>query len=211
MKKRAAIDRVERKAASAQYRDGILELFAAALFLAIALFWVADLGVFLALLALPVVLGAGIAVPWVKERVTYPRIGYAETHRATDEASAWGGVAFIGLGIALMIGAVAVAVSGDIADVTSWRRWAPFFLGFLCSAGFWYAAELSRLWRYRIIAVFSVVLGLAVSLTSDGSTYQPVGLYAAVMATVLAVPGAVTLGMFLVRHPKATTDPTTQG
>ena len=47
-----------------------------------------------ALLALPVVLGAGIAVPWVKERVSYPRIGYAETRKPADEASPWGGVAF---------------------------------------------------------------------------------------------------------------------
>jgi hypothetical protein len=48
-------------------------------------------------------------------------------------------------------------------------------------------------------------------VNADGSTYQAVGLYAVVMATVLAVLGAVTIGVFLVRHPKATTDSSTQG
>ena len=201
------VGRFERKATAAPYQDGIIELCATAVFLGVALLWLAGHGELMALLALPIVFGAGAALAWAKRRVTYPRIGYAEPKQPGDR-SPWSAIAFIAGGLLLMIGAV--VVFGDISDATAWRRWAPFLAGFLCSGGFWYLADVSGLWRYRLIAAFSIVLGLVISLGSDGATYVPVALYAAIMAAVLAVVGVVTLVLFLARHPKQARTPSVE-
>ena len=194
-----ALDRIERRATAAPYRDGIMELLVAAVLFGVALMWEARRGELLALLALPIVIGAGVALERAKRRITYPRIGYAESKKPT-ETSPWGGVAFIGAGIMLMIGAV--VVSGDIGDTASWRRWAPFLAGFLNAAGFWYVGTVSGLWRYRIVAGISIALGITISLMADGATYRPVAGYFAVMGALLAVLGAATLVVFLIGHPK---------
>lgn len=199
MAKRDVVDRIERQSAAAPYRDGIMELFGAVLLLVVALVWWADRGELLALFALPIIFGARPAVALAKNRITYPRIGYAESHNPATEDSPWGGVAFIALGIALMVGAV--AVFDNIGDAASWRRWAPFLAGFLSAAGFWYAGRVSRLWRYRLVAAGSVALGVAVSVASDGATYQHVALYFGAMSALLAVLGATTIAVFMASHP----------
>ena len=193
------VDRIERGAAAAPYQDGILELFAAALFLGVALLWQGDRGAFIPFLALGVVFGAGGAVAWVKNKITYPRVGYAEP-RAPGE-SPWGGVAFLAVGLGVVV--AVIAGTGGLTSADSWRRWAPFLAGLLSSGGFWYAAASSGLWRYRVLATYSIALGFIVSLVSDGSSYRPVATYAIGMAAVLAGVGIFTLVRFLRRHPRA--------
>lgn len=199
MSNRDTVDGMKRQAAAAPYQDGIMELFAAALFIAIALFWLGGRGWMIPLLAVVVVFTAGGAYAWAKRRITYPRIGYAEP-KAEEGGSAWGTLAFFAAGFGVFI--VAIALTGGFGDVSSWRRWSSFLAGFLCSGGFWYAASVSGLWRYRLIAVYSIVLGLVVSLVSAGSTYLGVAVYSVGMAAVLAVIGVVMLVSFLRSHPK---------
>lgn len=192
------VDRVEKAAAAAPHEDGIMELFAAAMFAVIGLFWIAESGWIITVLALPLVIVAAAALRRVKRWLSEPRIGYVEGRR--PEASPWGGVALIGAGVVLMV--AMVTLFGGISDPASWRRWAPLLAGFLCSGGFWYLAASSDLWRHRALAAASIVWGVAVAVTSDGSTYRPVATYAFAMAVLLLVVGLALLVRFLGSHPR---------
>lgn len=193
------LDRAQRRAAAAPYQDGILELFAAVMFVAIGLIWAVGSGALIPILVAPLVLIGGTGLAWAKRRISEPRIGYAEGRTPADD-SPWNGIVFIVLGIVVML--VAVAVTGGLGDVEAWRRWAPFLGGYLCSGGFWYLADVSGLTRYRFIAVISIVLGLIVSFASSGESYQPVSYYAFGMAALLAAVGLGLLVRFLMDHPR---------
>ncbi len=200
MARNDTIEGIERRAAAAPHLDGILELLEAGLFIGIAIVWEAGRGELLGLLALPIILAGGALLVRAKKRITYPRIGFVEP-KSPPNGSPWGGIAYIGGGLVLMV--VAVVITGDLGDTASWVRWAPFLAGFLCAGGFWYTAQSSGLFRHRVLAVLSVFIGLVTSLASDGSSYRAVALYFGMMAVVLAAVGLVALVLFLSRHPRA--------
>ena len=204
MSRNTTVEHYERRSAAAPYRDGILELMEAVLFIGFAAVWEAGRGEILALLAVPIILGGGFALKWLKDRITEPRIGYAEP-RTPEQGSPWGGIAFFAVGAVLF--AAAIGLFGGFDDPASWRRWAPFLSGYLIGGGFVYLAGASRLRRYWVLAAISVVVGTLVSLRSDGGSYQPVAAYFLVTAAVLAGFGGTELTMFLRRYPRLDNDP----
>ncbi len=192
------IGKIERRARTAGYQDGLLELFAAAVLSVLAWGWIANPG-FVGILAAFVVLYGWKLVDRVKARVTYPRIGYSRERADEPRTTARGMLLFIGGAFVLAI--IVVALSGGLTDVEEWRRVAPLVSGLTLSGGFWYAGEQSGLMRYRLVAALSVSLGIVLWLIGSGDDYSGVIWHLLGLAAPLAVMGAWALVAFVRSHP----------
>ena len=193
------IDSIDRKARTAGYEDGLLELFAALVLLVLALGWMAAPGIVGILGALVAVYGWR-AVELVKERVTYPRIGFHRERPDDAKETSRGMLFFLGGAFALM--ATVVFLAGGLGDVSEWRRAAPLLSGVALAAGFWYSAGKSGLVRLRIIAAWSVLSGVLLWWFGSGETYSAVVWHMLGLALPLAAIGAWALLSFLREHPR---------
>lgn len=193
---------LKRKAMAAPYEDGVLELLMALLFVGIAALWAAERGELLTLLALPIVIGGGFVLARIKRTVTEPRIGHVQP-RSDDNSPFWHWIAFFGGGLLLMVGAI--LLTGDIGTSESWVRWMPLLSGYIIAGAFRYLATASGLRRYLTLGAISFIVGAGVSITSDGSSYTPLATYFVIMAGVTAAFGAISLVVFLSRHPRLAT------
>jgi len=189
---------IDRKARTAGYADGLLELFAAAVLMILALGWIAN-PAFVGILAAFVVLFGWRVVDRVKARVTYPRIGYFREREDDTSTNPRGMLLFIAGSFVLVV--VVVWLSGGIADPVEWRRAAPLMSGISLSGGFWYLSDKSGLIRHRFVAVASVLGGLGLWLFGSGNDYTGVVLHLAGLAVPLALLGAWSLLRFLRTNP----------
>ena len=192
---------LERRARTAGYGDGLLELFAAAVLGLLALGWLTAPGVVGVVAAVTAIYGWRV-VERVKERVTYPRVGYHRERSDHQEASGRRMLLFIAG--AFLVMALVVLITGDPSDATAWRRAAPLVSGITIAAGFWSAATLSERIRFRVVAAWSVVSGVALWWVGTGADYRTVAWHLLSLAVPLAVIGSVTLVRFLGTHPVRT-------
>ena len=197
------INEIERSARRAGYGDGLLELFAAAVLSVMALTWLAS-PAFVGIAAAFIVLYGWKVVERVKERVTYPRIGYFQERPDESGTTARGMLLFIGGAFALMF--LVVLVFGSLSEAADWRRAAPLVSGVTLAAGFWYAGEQSGFLRHRVIAALSVVSGFLLWLFGSGETYAAVVWHLAGLAVPLAFLGVWGLNRFLQSHPRRSID-----
>jgi len=189
---------LDRSARRAGYRDGLLEVFAAIVLSVIALAWLAS-PPFVGIVSAFIVLYGWKAVEKVKERVTYPRIGYFQERADEPKSTAWGMLVFIVGAFALMI--VVVALSGGLSDSAEWRRAAPLVSGLTLAAGFWYAGDHSGLLRHRLISMYSVAGGIALWALGDGASYSGVVWHLTSLAVPLAAIGVWAMLRFIASHP----------
>ncbi len=197
------VDDLDRRVRRAAYQDGLLELFAAVVLLVIAGAWIANPS-FVGILAAFIVLYGWKGVERVKQRVTYPRIGYYQERSDEPRSSAKGMLWFLAGSIAIMV--IAVLVGGDISDPAEWRRAAPLLAGASLSGGFWYAAHQSGFVRFRFIAALSVVSGALLWLFGSGEDYAGVVWHLVILAVPLAAIGFWALARFLRSHPVQSAD-----
>ena len=192
------IDSIDRKARAAGYEDGLLELFASVVLLVLAIGWLTTPGMVGIPAALVAVFGWR-GVDRVKERVTYPRIGFHRERPDDAKETSRGMLLFMGGAFALM--ALVVLLSGDLGDVSEWRRAASLFSGITLAAGFWYSADKSGLLRLRLVAAWSVLSGVLLWWFGSGETYSGVAWHLIGMALPLAAIGVWVLLRFLREHP----------
>jgi hypothetical protein len=192
------IGAIDRRARAAGYGDGLLELFAAAVLGSLALGWIAN-PAFVGILAALVAIYGWRVVERVKQRVTYPRIGYHKERPDDARSTSRGMLSFIAGAFALM--AVVVLVFGDVTDAADWRRAAPLVSGLTLAAGFWYAGAKSGLLRHRLIAAWSVGSGVLLWWFGTGASYATVAIHLGALALPLAVIGTIGLVRFIRDHP----------
>lgn len=189
---------IEQRARVAAYQDGITELFAALVLLAIALAWVAEPGI-VGIVAAFIVLYGWKIVERVKERVTYPRIGYSQERPEEPRSVARGMLTFIGGAFVVMI--LAIAIFGDLTEAAEWRRAAPLLSGLTLYGGFWYTGDRSGLVRYRVVAIYSVVTGVVLWAVGTGASYEGMVWHLLGLVVLLAAIGTWGLLHFLRTHP----------
>ena len=177
----------ERRARRYWYEDGLGEIAVGAVFVilggyfATQAFVTGRLGrtadVLLNLLFPLIVLAAGLGMRRVisraKERLVYPRAGYA-TYPRTQRLPKW------------VTGLIAGAVAGLVAVLARTapgiESWLPTFQGFLIAGFLWWLGRVSGLARFQVLALTAALLGVAVSLAGASSTvsgalfFGPVGL-----------------------------------
>jgi hypothetical protein len=192
------VNEMDRRARTAGYGDGLLEIFAAIVLLTIALVWLTQ-PVFVGILAAFIVLYGWKVVERVKERVTYPRIGYFRERSDDPASTSRGMLVFIGGAMLLMV--FAVYLSGGFNEPSEWRRAAPLLSGVSLAGGFWYAGDRSGLLRYRLIAGLSAIGGVMLWLLGSGDSYLPVAWHLVGLALPLLVLGIWSLVRFLRAHP----------
>ena len=189
---------IDRRARTAGYRDGLLEIFAAVVLLTIAFAWIANPG-FVGILAAFIVLYGWKVVERVKQRVTYPRIGYYRERAEEPASTARGMLLFMGGALLLMV--FAIVTTGSISDPADWRRAAPLLSGISLAAGFWYAGDNSGLLRHRLVAAWAVAGGALFWLFGSGESYSGVVWHLLSLAAPLALLGVWGLLRFLRTHP----------
>ena len=191
-------DAVERSARRADYRDGLLELFAAVLMATLAAGWALQPGI-VGLLSLPFIFFGWKVINIAKERITYPRIGYSGYNPERQQTNAKGMLGFIALAIAIVTAMILVFGESSIANEL--RRAAPLFSGIAFAGGFRYLAEKSGMVRHHLLVVASVLAGLAVWWRDDGDDYSAMPIFLLIMAAFLLVMGVASLAIFLMRNP----------
>lgn len=190
---------IDRRARTAGYSDGLLEIFAAVVLLVLAWGWVTDPG-FVGIFAAFIVLFGWKALERVKEKVTYPRIGYhREREPREPKAMTRGMLLFIGGAFLLM--AVVVLISGGLTDSSEWRRAAPLVSGISLAGGFWYTGSQSALIRYRLMAGWSLVSGVLLWWFGAGETYSAVVWHLLGLAIPLGAVGVWSMLHFIRTHP----------
>jgi hypothetical protein len=189
---------IDRRARTAGYADGLLDLFAAAVLTVLAVGWVVNPGM-IGILAAVFVLYGWKLVERVKERITYPRIGYFREKADDQSTNARGMLLFIAGAVAVMV--LAVWLAGDLTDSAQWRRAAPLVSGISLAAGFWYAGKKSELLRYRWIAALSLMSGIALWALGSGQSYSAMVWHLLGLAVPLAVTGTWSLVRFVRSHP----------
>lgn len=192
------IGSIDRKARTAGYGDGLLEIFAAVVLGVIALSWLGD-PAFVGILAALIAIYGWKVMERVRERLIYPRIGYYRERSDDAKQVSRGMLLFIGGAILVMV--LTVLISGGITDASEWRRAAPLLSGIALSGGFMYTATRSGLWRYRIISLWSIVSGILLWWMGTGESYILVAAHLLGLALPLAAIGVWTLTRFLRSHP----------
>ncbi|MDJ0923156.1 MAG: hypothetical protein QNJ77_01235 [Acidimicrobiia bacterium] len=189
---------IERRARAASYQDGLLELFAAAVLVIIAIAWIAS-PAFVGIVAAFVVLYGWKAVERAKRRFTYPRIGYYQEKSEDTGSIARGMLLFVGVAILVMV--AAVAIYGDLGDADDWRKAAPLLSGMTLAGAFWYTGDRSSLLRHRVVAGWSILTGVLLWAFSSGSTYEAVVWHLLLLALPLSAIGTWALEHFIRTHP----------
>lgn len=192
------IGAIDRRARTAGYGDGLLELFAAVVLLTLALAWASNPGV-VGILAAVVAIYGWKVVERIKERVTYPRVGYFQERADDAKQTSMGMLLFIGGALLVMV--VVVLFSGGLDNVTEWRRAAPLVSGLIYAGGFWFAGQRSGMLRYRLVAAWSFLSGVLLWWFGTGETYQAVAIHMWGLAIPLAVVGTWSLVRFMRTHP----------
>jgi hypothetical protein len=197
------VRRLQKAAAAAQHRDGLIELFGGALLLGLGAIWLSNPGIVSIFAALYVIF-ALTSIERVKQRVTYPRIGYSAPPADATDSSARGVIVFLAAMAAITL--VVMALTGGVDSAAQWRRWAPLLFGLMSSGGFLHAAKVSGLNRYYAVATLSIALGALIGWSHDGGNYSGVAVHLLVLGAVLLAVGMEELARFVRTHPKMASD-----
>ncbi|HSJ25650.1 MAG TPA: hypothetical protein VK929_13330 [Longimicrobiales bacterium] len=105
----------------------------------------------------------------IRQRVTYPRIGYASAERgeplsATRKKLMW--LILLPMAAAPVVIAVLLLTGRmpDLRTAAEWGRWAPAVYGILAGAATWWDAERFGIRRFRVSGVMTGVTGIVASL-----------------------------------------------
>lgn len=198
MSARFDADEVRKSAIAATYSDGLIELFTALVLLVIAVAWAAS-PAFVGIFAAFIVLYGWKVVELVRQRITYPRLGYFRERPEQPAETARGILTFMAAAFVLMV--IAIAVGGGITEASEWRRAASLFSGLTLAGAFWYVGDRSGLIRHRFVAAFSVVTGVGLWLVGSGETYEGVIWHLLGLVLLLGAIGTWALVHFLRTNP----------
>ena len=199
------IDRVMQRAQRYWHIDGLTEITFAWLFLVLGIYFyisatlpqqtllstLIDSSLILIILA-----GAFLAnklVNYVKQRVIYPRTGFV-SYRQKSSANRW-----IALGLAGIIGAI-VGASIDAAPAS--LDWMPAITGFFLAIPLLILGFRSGSWRYYLLCLVSLVVGLGLSAAGYGNTLG-LSYYYLLLSIAMFISGGLTFLNYL----RSTTPP----
>jgi hypothetical protein len=98
----------------------------------------------------------------IRERITYPRSGYAEPGESVRKLRIW----IVAVSIPAVVALALAFRYGDAIgwDPDRWVQWLPVVAGLLSFAVSAYVSVRYRLPRYLVVGLFSFILGVAVSI-----------------------------------------------
>ncbi len=139
------------------------------------------------------------ALEALRKQFTYPRIGYVKLipDKPKDAIS---GIALITL-IIIAIMAVVFILFADVRNFGLWLKWVPVWAGVVLAIMFVSLAAKSGTNRYYIFALYSLVVGLVLSVLRFAKVETGTLLYFLVMGGLLVPSGLVLFIRFLRNYP----------
>lgn len=134
----------------------------------------------------------------LKERYTYPRLGYVGFPESSKN---FGREMLAALGIAIALIALLIVATGGINESWGWNKWLPLLPALLFQAAFLPLANRSGIKRYYLLAGLALLLGVVFTLPTLPGRTDNLSLYLFAIGTVLAIWGAILLITFLRRYP----------
>ncbi len=144
-----------------------------------------------------------IIVKRLKERYTYPRLGFVDLPEKSKNP---GPLMLLALGMAIAAIALLIFLAGGINDSWGWNKWLPLLPAILFQAGLIPLGTKSGLNRYYLMAGIALVLGIACTLPTLPGRVDNLSLYLWGIGTILAAWGALLLIVFLHRYPVLAVD-----
>ena len=138
----------------------------------------------------------------MRNRFTYPRTGFVKLIEDKPK-DAIAGIALVTL-IIIAVLAVAFILFADVRDFGLWMKWVPLWAGIMLAIMFVSLAAKSPTARYYIFAVYSLVVGLILSILKFAEVETGTLLYFLAMGAFLTPFGLVLFIRFLHRYPKPT-------
>jgi hypothetical protein len=183
------------------YEDGLVEMALGLLFVVVGLLlfvWQAtttsSVAAVLLAIGLPLlVIGGALlfrrVIRQLKERITFPRTGYVAYRQDKRDSGRW---VMMGAAVALMIAVVFLPDSFNRMQ---------FMVGSLLGAVLIYMGYRVSVWRFYVTGVLAVALGLGLTLLEMEEVLAIAFLFVA-SGLILLVTGAVSLMVYLRRHPQ---------
>jgi hypothetical protein len=191
------IKRIEQKAFSRSQQDGLMEFVMGICMLAMSTRLLSR--VLIGMFPIAVILFSPI-LSALRNRFTYPRTGYVKLidDKPKDIIV---GIALVTL-IVIAVLAVAFILFADVRDFGLWMKWTPLWAGIMLAGMFVSLAAKSTTIRYYIFAVYSLIIGLVLSIPKFAEVETGTLLYFLAMGTFLAPFGLVLFIRFLHKYPE---------
>ena len=186
---------MERRAYRAMERDGVTEILLGLVLLVTGGTWrTGTTGI----LAVFMILYMRKTLEYIKERVTYPRVGYAKLPEEGPE---------IGKGILLFMVAVLIVLGIGVALFYGGLtyhliyQWLPTFFGLMMLGAFTYMRGKTGDPIYLAYIAYSVLAGVAFSLINFNDPLAGFTLYLVLLGATFILVGAVRMALFMRRYP----------
>ena len=190
------LKQIERNIFREYCQDGLADIVIGAYFFLLGLLLpsgtVAPLIALFVLFFVPLVRG-------LKNRYTYPRLGYVELRQGDPGPVPLLTVGSLVLGLIALI-AVLIAV-GAIGQPAQWYRWMPILFGIWFAGMFLGLGLTVRVVRYYVVAGVTLVGGPTFALLPLTRKLENIGLFFAAVGAALLVGGIVAFARFLRKHP----------
>ncbi|UCG43813.1 MAG: hypothetical protein JSU73_04135 [candidate division WOR-3 bacterium] len=191
------ISQVRRRVRRAIDQDGLFEMTMGVIFLAVPLLVRLRLQSIAGVVAVVLVC---VVLPVLRNRVTYPRVGYAKPREPAFRLIL---LFALGLGVvSLGVTALVLLVQGRVMSRPAWLALMPFATG-LFIAGFHFLWGIrTRSLRHFILASVAAAGGALAVLLAAGSLDTGAGIFFLGFGTLELATGIVLLTRFLSHYPR---------
>ncbi len=197
MSKQIDVKGIEQRTFRDSQQDGLLELVMGVCMVAISTRLFSR--VLVVMLVLPVIL-FGPFLETMRKRFTYPRTGYVKL--IPDKPKEVIAGIFLVTVVVLAILAIAFLIFGQVGNFDLWLRWCPFWGGTVLAGMFSSFASKSGAFRHYVLAAWSLLAGIVLSLVKFDAAETGTLLYFGVMGGLLVPFGLAQFVIFLREHPK---------
>jgi hypothetical protein len=191
---------MERRAYRAMERDGVTEVLLGLVLLVVGGTW--RTGATAGILAVFTVLYMRKALEYIKERVTYPRVGYAKLPEE-DSAETGKGILLFMVAVLIVLGIGVAFFYGGLTYHLIYQ-WLPTFFGLMMLGAFTYMRGKTGDPIYLAYIAYSVLTGLAFSLHDFSDPEVGFTLYMVLLGVSFIAVGGVRLAIFVHRYPVRT-------
>jgi hypothetical protein len=192
------VKKIEQKTFSQSQQDGLMEFVMGICLLAMSTRLLSR--VLIGMFPIAIILFAPI-LNALRNRFTYPRIGFVKLidDKPKDVIA---GIALVTL-IVIAVLAVAFILFADVRDFGLWMKWVPLWAGIMLAGMFASLSAKSTTARYYIFALYSLVVGLLLSILRFTEVETGTLLYFLAMGAFLTPFGLVLFLRFLRKYPES--------
>ena len=190
------LNALRRKAIRDTVNDGLIEiLFGVMFFFISGALRTSIVGI----VVMVIIFGSAPFLRYLKRRITYPRIGYAEFPQGdTGGPGKW---VVYWLVLVLIIMAVVLALFGDLSSPVRWYPWTPLFFGLLMLGFLFPLGIMTHLARFYVYGVLFLVTSIYFVMAPVEGKLTTLANYLLVMSGAMLLIGLVNLVRFVLANP----------